>query len=187
MKSVDTEERWFLGRDGLHVIEDLTWEQWTRVGYHIRQHRESASWALADWLVYGIDRFKPKMEQFKEMARLTGYSLTYLNNLHSIGRAFPQGERWLEVALATHREVMRLEDPVSRQQMLRRVQQEKLSVIEVRNLIDKQPEGVIRKPGERARPRYNLERYTHVECPACGHQFPAKPHRVEATKESVSV
>lgn len=183
MKDVDSHDRWFIGRTGLEVVQDLSWDEYQRVGAFIRQRRESSTWALADWVAYGIRVFEPHGVQYQHLSNVTGYSASYLMNMHAVGMAYPPGKRWLGVTVGAHREALRLVEGLLREQVLTEASRRRWTQAEVRQEIDRigalNPKALHRN--RKVRPFRNPA-YTpvHVQCPECGHQFPPKAHRVRS-------
>jgi hypothetical protein len=108
-----------LRRSGITFSGRLSLERWEELGQRLLALGDSVSWWIADWLVYGEDRFK---DRYEEATRRTGLSYQTLRNYAWVARRFDLSRRRDTLSFGHHAEVAAL-GVVEQEYWLRRAQE----------------------------------------------------------------
>jgi hypothetical protein len=87
--------KWRVDAFGLHILEPLTFDEWTACGESLWQYRQSLAWAVGDWYAYGENRFG---EDAPQAFSVHEYSEQTISNYASVSRAFPPERRKFKVS-----------------------------------------------------------------------------------------
>ncbi|WP_258862701.1 LmbU family transcriptional regulator [Marinitenerispora sediminis] len=92
-------------RSALRLPEHLSLEDWFQIGQEITIISDSSTWWLADWLVYGQDRY-PGL--YRKAIRDTSLDYQTLRNYAWIARKIPPERRRAKLSFQHHAEVASL-------------------------------------------------------------------------------
>lgn len=116
--------------DGLHLPNDLPFEEWEALGGVLVTMEKSVQWMLGDWLNYGERRFGDKAFQ----AIATGYATGTLRAAAWVAHRFPRGERDPAITWSHYRELASLPEEQAND-LLVEVKAEGLSQKELRTRV----------------------------------------------------
>lgn len=118
--------------NGLRVIGNYTFEQWVQFGKGLSIFHKGLLFLIGDWVNAGEERFG---EKYAQALSETDFAYQTLANAASIARKIPMERRRLEkLSGAIHATVASL-TPEEQIKWLRRAEEEKLSVRELRLLV----------------------------------------------------
>ncbi len=107
----ETELTWVrgyrFGPFGITFERDLTDPEFLECGQRTASIINGSTWALGDWLVYGLGR-GPKGDMYGQARKLTGRTYDSLVQLTKVAEAFPVGRRTAKVPWSHYREALRL-------------------------------------------------------------------------------
>lgn len=95
-------------RSGIMFSGKLSLHNWELVGKRLLSLTDSASWWIADWLVYGESEFK---DRYEEVIRRTSLNYQTLRNYTWVARKFELSRRRDNLSFGHHAEVAALEAP----------------------------------------------------------------------------
>jgi hypothetical protein len=95
-----------MGRTGLTLSRDLTFDEWTRLGVAMQRVESGLQWALGDWINYGEHRHGEKYAQAVEE---TGYAAQTLTNFAWVASRIEISRRRENLSFGHHAEVAALE------------------------------------------------------------------------------
>lgn len=160
--------------------DDLTYEQWTRVGLRLGVIGRGCGWWIGDWIRFGARRYGGR---YKLATRLTGYDQQTLTNMAWVASRFPISRRREKLSWSHHAELAAFE-PEAQDHWLDRAERERLTIRQLRNAIeaeDARANGLDggepdagREPGEPAGPGAEGDGAVAV-CPQCGHRLEPGP------------
>lgn len=102
----------------------LVLEDWTEQGRRFGALGRAVGWWIGDWLRYGNERWG---ERYVRASRITGYDVQTLMNMVYVASAYAPSQRHEALSWTHHAEVAALDDPVERDALLTRAEQERLS------------------------------------------------------------
>lgn len=114
--------------------EGCTEEDWAAAGRQLRNVSENWHWAVADWLVAGLDRWGES--RYAAAERVTGLGYQTLRHYCSVARRFPPGQRH-ETTFSVHAEVAKL-DRGAAHEILAKAAKESLTVRAVRVRVNRE-------------------------------------------------
>ncbi len=176
---------------GLKFTRILTKGEALTLGRTLVKRRDGASWALGDWLIEGgrTDRQWFGGSTYENAAKITGYGISWLSNLHRVCLTFPPDGRHPELSFSTHKEILRAAEH-ERPRIIKMAKAKSWSsddvITYVNSLIPKQK-------SDRVRQKRTVGSYyssPKVRCPnvvicrecghssACRHEFSIKGHKV---------
>lgn len=100
---------------GLRLRPGLTFAEYEQAGWTIRSVAQSLQWVWVDWLAYGEEHFP---DTYPQVADAVGVTVKTLQNLMSVGRAFPPSRRRDDVPFALHEVVAGLPDRDEQDELL---------------------------------------------------------------------
>jgi hypothetical protein len=95
-------------RSGLIFSDRLSFQAWENVGRRLMSLSDSASWWIADWLVYGESQFQ---DRYEEAVRATSLNYKTLRNYTWVARRFDMSRRRDTLSFGHHAEVAALDRP----------------------------------------------------------------------------
>jgi len=111
---------------------------WYSHGETLAKAERQNSWDIADWLVAGDEAFG-QYHTYGEASLLFRMNSTTLRNYAWVARAFPPEQRNFEVTFAHHRAVLCVKDKAKRAELLRKADEERLSVAQLKNYLPVKP------------------------------------------------
>jgi hypothetical protein len=87
-------------RTALNLPDQMTFDDWMKVGEQLHACDASVLWWIGDWLLYGENTYA---ERFAKAIQLTGYTQDRLKEARRVAAAFPREERSEEAAWELHR------------------------------------------------------------------------------------
>ena len=90
---------------GLTLDDDLSYEEWEKLGFKLFQVRESWQWWIGDWINYGEKKYG---ETYKAAIEVTGKSFSTLKSVASTATDFEKCRRRHNLPFAHHQEVQSL-------------------------------------------------------------------------------
>jgi hypothetical protein len=100
------DDRAMTRRTGLALPSDLPLEDWKQIGEEIFAIGDASNWWLADWLVYGQNRYP---ERYQHALDETGLNYQTLRNYAWVARKFEPCARHAGLSIQHHAEVAALE------------------------------------------------------------------------------
>lgn len=101
-------------RTSLLLREDLTIEEWKRIGVQLDRTMDSSTWWLGDWLVYGRSRFP---ERYRKVIEVTAFDYQTLRNYAWVANRVAPLRRRPALSFQHHAEVAAL-DPAMQEEWL---------------------------------------------------------------------
>lgn len=101
-------ERVLLTRVGLHMPDQLRFEDWERAGKRLSSIVDSSSWCLGDWLVYGKQHYS---DRYKKAIKSAGLQYQTLRNYAWVSGRFEMNRRRPLLTFQHHAEVASLPLP----------------------------------------------------------------------------
>ncbi|SEF67665.1 hypothetical protein SAMN05216223_101692 [Actinacidiphila yanglinensis] len=101
----DIDPRAAVERTGLSLPDDLTLNDWCRIGDRLLAVSDASCWWVGDWLVFGCEKYPDRYKR-----AIAGTSLDYqtLRNYAWVARAFPPSRRRDTLTFQHHMEVTKL-------------------------------------------------------------------------------
>lgn len=96
------------GRTSLLLDEGLGFEDWSRVGTQLSCTRDSSTWWLGDWLVYGQARYP---ERYRRVIDSTAFDYQTLRNYAWVANRVSPSRRRAGLSFQHHAEVAPLSGP----------------------------------------------------------------------------
>lgn len=112
----------------LKLPDNLTYDQWERIGRQLQLAGMAIQWWIGDWLLYGEFRWR---EKYAQAIQVTGKAEQTLMNYQFVAKAISPSRRREEVDFSTHAEVASLEEG-DQDRILAKAAHEKSSVRAVR-------------------------------------------------------
>lgn len=127
MKPARTDSKITLTRTGLHISDELSFEEWQSMAARFGAAMSSAAFVIGDWLVYGEDHFRgqqrlPGFEDdsipshrvsskiYNEALRLTGLDRSTLITYAYVARRVPSSLRNEQLSWEHHKAVAKLDE-----------------------------------------------------------------------------
>ena len=127
MKPARTDSKITLTRTGLHISDDLSFEEWQSMAARFGAAMSSAAFVIGDWLVYGEDHFRGQQrlpgfenesigtrrvaaEIYNEALRLTGLDRSTLITYAYVARRVPASLRNEDLSWEHHKAVAKLDE-----------------------------------------------------------------------------
>lgn len=107
--------------------EDISSQDWARIGNEIYKRGEALSWWLADWAAYG----ELKYGELKQFCEVNGINYGTIKTLSWVAQSVEKSRRRDLLSFQHHREVAPLE-PAKQKKFLDLAEKEKLSVSDMR-------------------------------------------------------
>jgi hypothetical protein len=120
-----------MGRTGLTVTRDLSFDEWTRIGTSLQAVESGMQWALGDWLNYGEAKYG---EKYAQAVEATGYTYQTLADFAYVASRVTISRRRETLRFSHHREVAALE-PDEQDAILERATAAHASVAVVRDAV----------------------------------------------------
>jgi hypothetical protein len=87
---------------GLIIHSRVTFEQWQLLGEYLYMLTRAIQWAIGDWILYGEAQYG---EMYAQALEETDYSLSTLQNITYVARAFESSRRRENLSFTHHAEV----------------------------------------------------------------------------------
>ena len=127
MKPARTDSKITLTRTGLHISDELSFEEWQSMAARFGAAMSSAAFVIGDWLVYGEDHFRGQKrlpgfeddsipshrvssEIYNEALRLTGLDRSTLITYAYVARRVPSSLRNEQLSWEHHKAVAKLDE-----------------------------------------------------------------------------
>ena len=127
MKPARTDSKITLTRTGLHISDELSFEEWKDIAARFGAAMSSAAFVIGDWLVYGEDHFRGQQrlpgfendsigsrrisaEIYNEALRLTGLDRSTLITYAYVARRVPPSLRNEQLSWEHHKAVAKLDE-----------------------------------------------------------------------------
>jgi hypothetical protein len=104
-KRLSLDKRALTRRTSLTLPDAMPLDSWVSVGQEIAVISDASAWWLADWLIYGRDKY-PK--RYRHPIDRTSLSYQTLRNYAWIARAFPMSRRRDKLSMQHHAQVVTL-------------------------------------------------------------------------------
>ncbi|MET0305679.1 MAG: hypothetical protein ABW196_05550 [Solirubrobacterales bacterium] len=143
---------------------DMDHTAWLATGRRLGTIGRCSQWWIGDWVRYGAARWG---EKYAEAARVTGYDVASLRNMAWVASQFDLSLRNDKLTWSHHVLLAPLE-PEEQGKWLRRADEERLSVADLRLELRGLREGDGKAPGAAAAKDAGEEAAT---CPHCGHSL----------------
>jgi len=131
-------------RTELRLPEQLPSAEWLRIGKQIALVRDSSSWWVGDWLVYGQEKFP---DRYREAIQSTSLDYQTLRNYAWVARRFPPARRREKLSFQHHAMVASL-GQAEQQLWLERASQLGWSVRQLRAQLRSAPPGSQHGPAD---------------------------------------
>jgi hypothetical protein len=95
-------------RSGIVFSDRLSFQAWETVGKRLMSLADSASWWIADWLIYGESQFQ---DRYQEAIKTTSLNYKTLRNYTWVARRFDMSRRRDSLSFGHHAEVAALDRP----------------------------------------------------------------------------
>jgi len=124
----------------LELSEHITLPDWKAVGVTFSRISAGTSWALGDWLNVGA-KFDTKADRkgYKEAIAATGLDYGRLRTIASVAKRFPPAMRRPSLSFEHHRLLAPVKKADKIEELMDRIDEEKLSTAALRPLLPKQP------------------------------------------------
>ena len=127
MKPARIDSKITLTRTGLHISDELSFEEWQSMAARFGAAMSSAAFVIGDWLVYGEDHFRGQQrlpgfeddsipshrvssEIYNEALRLTGLDRSALITYAYVARRVPSSLRNEQLSWEHHKAVAKLDE-----------------------------------------------------------------------------
>lgn len=124
----------------LPLREDLTNEEWWKVGQRLAMARHNIIWKIGDWLRFGERKYG---KTYDEAAALLGYSKRALQDAVWLCGRIESSRRREDLSVGHHRTVAPLDDPDTQDQLLEAAARGGWSVRELQTFVQQMTSGVI--------------------------------------------
>ena len=118
---------------------------WHDQGEVLARAEQSNSWAIADWLTTGEKSFG-EGRTYDDAERIFRMSRGALRNYACTARAFPHEQRNSGVTFKHHRTVLPIKDEAKRAELLRKADEEHLSVAQLKKYLPVEPKPKPERP-----------------------------------------
>ena len=92
---------------GLELQDELTYEQWEKIGFDLTKIGRAWQWWAGDWVIYGNQKYG---ETYTAAIDATGLSVKRLKNIASVCRSFERSRRRDVLTFKHHEEVQALNE-----------------------------------------------------------------------------
>lgn len=117
--------------EGLHLPENITYEEYVRVGAILGRLRDWTAWSIGSWLLFGEGRFS---DRFEQAALATGRSESTLVDYARVAGRVAPSRRKATLTFSHHRAVASL-DPAEQSEWLKSAEDAGWSAAELREHI----------------------------------------------------
>jgi hypothetical protein len=144
---------------------ELAVSEWVEQGRWLGAIGRASAWWIGDWIRYGSARYG---DRYAAASQVTGYDVQSLMNMAYVASRFDVNRRRPGLSFSHHAELAGLA-PEDQELWLDRIESGGLSVRTLRAELRKARARTAARLGLRSAPVVD----DGIECPRCGHRFPA--------------
>lgn len=116
------------GHTGAQFPAELSIEDWVAVGQHLAEIGKAYQWSVADWVLYGQNKYGDK---YAEAMERTGFAYQTIANIVSVARKIEFSRRRENLPFSHHAEVAQLDAPQA-DQLLQKAESERWTARQTR-------------------------------------------------------